>query len=351
MPSMGAIVTLALSRRTSMGEPRRGTSSANGCGSGWQPTISRTAAAAVPRLRRGVVPIIRAAAHSRPAEEAKTMMDEALTPELTNLRRAASLLLEHDCGEPAPIGVLATQAAAPIAEEPLFLGNGVIMGLLHRPDSRLSEPMLDIARQIEHEMAGAHGWREVRFAGGILREKSLWKFPPDLVRAASDARPDRRADPAALCADHLHLLDRGLDHAAESAAPTAMRRPDDVGNGILEQDRGTIGGKHAKRDVGNPSDHAISPRCGLRGPGPLYDDNGGAVDLTASHQPISREVKLPHCDPTVPRNAFRCVARAKPAIQRFVQSAADSAPARKEGMSDTGIVIEKAKSDHHSAAE
>jgi hypothetical protein len=75
------------------------------------------------------------------------------------------------------------------------------------------------------------------------------------------------------------------------------------------------------------------------------------VNLTASNQPISREVKLPHCDPAVPRNAFRRVARAKPAIQRFVQSAADAAPARKEGMSDTGIVIEKAKSDHHSAAE
>jgi len=221
------------------------------------------------------------------------------------------------------------------------------MGLLHRPDSRLSEPMLDIARQIEHEMAGAHGRREVRFAGGILREKSLWKFPPDLVRAASDARADRRADPAALCADHLHLLDRSLDHAAESAAPTAMRRPDNVGNGILEQDRGTIGGKHAERDVGNPSDHPISLRRSLARPGPLYDDNGGAVDLMACDQSIGREAKLLHCDPTVPCDAFRCVARAKPAIQRFVQSAADAALACEEGMADTGTVIENSKCDHH----
>src|SRR5258708_34781235 len=72
---------------------------------------------------------------------------------LTNLRRAASLLLEHNCGEPAPVGVFATQAAAPIAEEPLFLGTGVMMILLHLPDSSLSKPRLDIARQIDHEMA------------------------------------------------------------------------------------------------------------------------------------------------------------------------------------------------------
>src|SRR6266404_6660890 len=173
-----------------------------------------------------------------------------LTPETDELsRKAAPLWFQHDRGEPAPVGGLATQAATPIAEEPLFLCNGVVIGLLHGPDSRVSEPMLDIARQIEHEMAGAHGRCEVRFAGRILREKSLWKCLPDLVRAASDARADRRADAAALCADRLHLLDRGLDHAAESAAPTAMRRSDDVGNGIPEQDRGTIGGKHAERDV------------------------------------------------------------------------------------------------------
>jgi len=75
------------------------------------------------------------------------------------------------------------------------------------------------------------------------------------------------------------------------------------------------------------------------------------VDLTASDQPIGREAELPHRDPTVPRYASRCIARAKPAIQRFVQSTTDAASAGKEGMSDTGSVIEKAKGDHHAAAE
>jgi hypothetical protein len=50
---------------------------------------------------------------------------------------------------------------------------------------------------------------------------------------------------------------------------------------------------------------------------------------------------------TVPRNAFRRVARAEPAIQRLVQSAADAALAREEGMADTGTVIENSKCDHH----
>ena len=36
-PSIGAIATLVLSRNCKIGAPRRGTSSANGCGSGWQP--------------------------------------------------------------------------------------------------------------------------------------------------------------------------------------------------------------------------------------------------------------------------------------------------------------------------
>jgi len=34
VPSIGAIVTLALSRRVSIADPRCGASSANGCGSG-----------------------------------------------------------------------------------------------------------------------------------------------------------------------------------------------------------------------------------------------------------------------------------------------------------------------------
>jgi len=45
--------------------------------------LHERAAAAVPRLRRGVVPIIRAA--DQQTEEAKTMMDEALTPETHEL--------------------------------------------------------------------------------------------------------------------------------------------------------------------------------------------------------------------------------------------------------------------------
>jgi hypothetical protein len=52
-PSIGAIATLELSGKASIGAPRRGTSSANGCGSGWQPAIGTREASTAPRSQIG----------------------------------------------------------------------------------------------------------------------------------------------------------------------------------------------------------------------------------------------------------------------------------------------------------
>jgi hypothetical protein len=52
-PSIGAIATLVLSRKSSIAAPRRGTSLANGCGSGWQPAIGSPKANTAPRSRIG----------------------------------------------------------------------------------------------------------------------------------------------------------------------------------------------------------------------------------------------------------------------------------------------------------
>jgi hypothetical protein len=52
-PSIGAIVILVLSRKSRIGAPRRGTSPANGCGSGWQPAVGSRQASNTPKSRRG----------------------------------------------------------------------------------------------------------------------------------------------------------------------------------------------------------------------------------------------------------------------------------------------------------
>src|ERR1700694_6029791 len=77
VPSTGAIVTLTLSRRVSIGDPGRGASSANGCGRGWQAAAARTAAMAARR----------------------------------------PLSLENDRGKPTPVNPFAAQISAPLAEE------------------------------------------------------------------------------------------------------------------------------------------------------------------------------------------------------------------------------------------
>jgi hypothetical protein len=52
-PSIGAIATLELSRKAKIDAPRRGTSSANGCGSGWQPAIGTREASTTARSQIG----------------------------------------------------------------------------------------------------------------------------------------------------------------------------------------------------------------------------------------------------------------------------------------------------------
>ena len=50
--------------------------------------------------------------------------------------------------------------------------------------------------------------------------------------------------------------------AGKRATPAAMRRTDDSGDRIMEQDRGTIGRQDAERYIGHAGDHTVGARCG-----------------------------------------------------------------------------------------
>ncbi len=64
--------------------------------------------------------------------------------------------VEHDRREAAAEDRLAAQAGATIAEETLLLGDGVAMRRIRPlPRREPGEAALDIARKVEHEMAGA----------------------------------------------------------------------------------------------------------------------------------------------------------------------------------------------------
>src|SRR5690242_14211795 len=176
LPSIGAIVTLALSRNSKIGAPRRGTSSANGCGSGWHAPKDMTAMAAVARMARRAAPLIAKARRRWPADRARKRRRTGSGRALG----AGRIRREHNCRETAPVGALAAQAAAPVAEEIRRLGGGVAPGTLDRRDAGPSEPVLDIVRQIEHEMTGPGASLEGETAGQVFGEEPLRKFRPHL---------------------------------------------------------------------------------------------------------------------------------------------------------------------------
>src|SRR5271166_3854015 len=308
-PSTGAIATLVLSGNAKIGAPRRGTSSANGCGSGWQP----------------------AAGNRKPSGATRRRIWR------NGIERTCGLITKRDRRERASVGWLAAQASTAIAEEMLILGNRVVSGTLDSRDTSSGKAVLDIAGQIEHEVAGPQCRNEEGCARSVLRE-SLREFRPDLVGALGNARPDAGANSSPLCAQPLHAVEGSFDDAGERPAPAAMRGADHPGYHIREQDRGTIGGKNAKGDTGECRDQTVGLRRRLAGPKVFHGDHRGAVDLVAGHQPISRQPQPGHGDRAVPRNGVGGIARSEPAVQRLEQPPAGPATACEEGMTNAGIV-------------
>src|SRR5437899_12510367 len=129
VPSTGAIVTLMLSRRVSIGDPGRGASFANGCGNGWQAAATRTAAIAACRQCVPRIPVIR--------------------------RGRSPLSLEGGSGKPAAVSPFAPQTGAPVTEKLRLFGDGVLTNDINRCHPGPSKTVGDVTLQIEQEMAFA----------------------------------------------------------------------------------------------------------------------------------------------------------------------------------------------------
>src|SRR6516164_1498390 len=142
-PSIGAIVTLALSRNVSIGEPGGGTSPAKGCGSGWQADRARIAAASD--------------------------------------RGATGLLREGYRREAAPVSAFAVQTGAPVAEEPVLFSDRIMICDLDLDDARTGETVREVARKVEQKMALAARQGEPATAARVVGEERLAELRPYLV--------------------------------------------------------------------------------------------------------------------------------------------------------------------------
>src|SRR6516164_1444175 len=139
-PSIGAIVTLALSRNVSIGEPGGGTSPAKGCGSGWQADRARIAA--------------------------------------VSDRGATGLLREDYRREAAPVSAFAAQTGPPKAEEPILFSDRIMICDLDLDDARTGDTLCEVARQVEEKMALAPRRDEPATVIGVVGEKRLPKLRP-----------------------------------------------------------------------------------------------------------------------------------------------------------------------------
>src|SRR5271168_1049433 len=246
--------------------------------------------------------------------------------------RSRGLIAKRDRRECAAIDWLAAETGTPITEETRAFGDRVTSGAADDRNPRASEPALDIARQVEHEMAGSQCRREISRAGRVMREKLLRELRPDLVGGLGDARSDPSADAGPLGAQCLHPVESGLDDSTERAAPAAMRGADDIGNRIGEQDGGTIGSEDPKGNARNARGQAVGPWCRIMGPGPFYRHHRSAVDLMAGHQAGGRKAQPLRCDGAIARNRLGCITRSESAVQRCEETAADPTLAGKEAM-------------------
>src|SRR5262249_18881740 len=149
-----------LSRSDNIGEPRGGTSSANGCGKGWQLATNKTVTAARLRANRRRIALITVAGRRSSLGPGNgTRRHETNGPRAAD--EAMRLFAEHDHGEAAPVSPFTAQAGASIAEKAPLLGDRVMRSTRDDRNPGPSEPVLDVARQIEHEMAGAQRGSEV----------------------------------------------------------------------------------------------------------------------------------------------------------------------------------------------
>ena len=178
------------------------------------------------------------------------------------IRRGARspLSLENDRGKPASVNPFATQTGTPITEKLRLFGDGVVTNDVNRCHPGPSETVGDVTPQIEQKMAFARRRHEIVGVVGAACEEGLRKLWPNLVGTLGNAWTDCGTDAVVLGAEHRHPREHRLGNASESAAPPAMRRADNLGNGVVKEDRRTICRQHAQCNSRNRRDQPICAR-------------------------------------------------------------------------------------------
>ena len=92
---------------------------------------------------------------------------------------------------------------------------------------------------------------------GLLDEIAEEAFV-NFVAFLGNAWANGAAYAANICAKFLHRTDGVLKHAAYRAFPASMRRADDTGLNVRKQDRDTIGGHNAQKDVRLVRHHGVA---------------------------------------------------------------------------------------------
>src|SRR5580700_5241568 len=248
----------------------------------------------------------------------------------------------------AVIGLGAVGGAAE-AEKPLRIGIGAKPDILDVADARPGQPRADIAGKVEHGMTVAGGRREEAVAGGVLGVKAGNEIGADLVIGLPDHRSDRSADLAALGAQPLHGIDRGLDDPRKRAAPAGMGGADDAGPRLGEEDRSAIRGADADGERPHARDDGVGAGAGLRQPRRFRDHHLRRVNLIAGQKAARLDSDRGRHAGAVFRDMSVVVIRPRAAIEARIEAARYTALAREKTVTDA-VERERSSFDHHGVA-
>src|SRR5688500_10143304 len=88
---------------------------------------------------------------------------------------------DGDGGDQPPILRLVAMGGATVAEEPFLIGIGAQGEIDHPAHSECTEPRRNIARQIEHPMAGAARGLEEPSVGRVQIDEAIVEFRPHFI--------------------------------------------------------------------------------------------------------------------------------------------------------------------------
>src|SRR5579862_4153823 len=261
-------------------------------------------------------------------------------------RAGAASAGQRDRIHVAPVIGFGAVGGAAEAEKPLGVGIGAKPDILDVADARPGQPGADIAGKVEHGMAVACGRREEAVAGRVLGVEAGDEIGADLVIGLPDHRSDDGADMAALGAEPLHGVDRGLDDTRKRAAPPGMGGADDVGLWVGEEDRPAIGGADADGKRPHAGDDGIGAGPRLGQPGRFRHHHLRRVDLIAGQKPARLDADRGRHAGAVFRDMGAVVVRSDAAIEAGIKAAGYAALAREEAVADA-VERERLSLDHH----